>query len=941
MRRILARLGLVGLLAGVPALLLALGNGPRIPRFSGSLTDTYLPLDGILEVLALVIWVLWLYVAVVSILRAIALITARGGDSGALLGATSLVTPGPLRHLIDFAIGGALVAATLSVNTGSSNAVAPRPVAAVAEGVAIRDAAPNHAISRPATQTYRVRSGDSLWRIAERELGSGYEWRKIFDLNRGKTFSDGRSLTHPRLIYPGWTIELPAKKPYAHPKAPAGIDRASASRNGNGQSVALNPSTIGPATPAPSGSISAAPGNGSRPTAVQKESRHRAEPVLRLPSGALVAASFASGLLTAELLGRLRRRRRWHFSSTEPELPRLVEDPPLVRELRHAGGATNSDKVSAALGAVGQAWQTSTGLWPRIHLVVEERDRAFVICEDTEGRPLPKPSGGSIGPSVGFSRAGSVVTAEVRGPFPVQRRQTTALQLGLAAPLGRTRDGSALHVSALGIGGMAATGARANDLIRQYIVALAASAPPQELQVIVLGAEGLGLNALPQLRGSYTWDVAEGVLRDLQEEFMARARLLLDESTPDIWAYLGTRSDELPPALAIVSGVPPAALKPIVEAIGRQAPSLGSVLLAIGWNPEGFGVHVVADDSPKLEIDLPHPTLTQLFFLDDTAALQAIDVIREAWPQADSEAEVNTEVVGDRQPDDETSATTEQQIHECVTTDEEPTSDNLVVPEPPTPPSLAASEPEPNADPVSVRCLGTFEVTRGARTLGKGWRKKSKEILAYLIAHSDGASKDQIVDAIWPEAGPDAEAAFLRRVSELRQYVRSRTDSNVFVERNGETYRLEQGAWFIDAKEMESCIREATHCPDPDRAEEMLRRAIEMYRGEFCADCYYSWLEPVRERYRVLFLRGLALLADCLEAKGEHEEALTVVDRAITIDPLSEDLWRRAMKIEMARGRRAVALRRYHQLEAILEREIEVDPDPQTQALAQSLEGAR
>ncbi len=33
-------------------------------------------------------------------------------------------------------------------------------------------------------RTYRIKSGDSLWKIAERELGDGLKWQKIYDANR-------------------------------------------------------------------------------------------------------------------------------------------------------------------------------------------------------------------------------------------------------------------------------------------------------------------------------------------------------------------------------------------------------------------------------------------------------------------------------------------------------------------------------------------------------------------------------------------------------------------------------------------------------------------------------------------------------------------------------------------------------------------------------------
>ena len=43
-------------------------------------------------------------------------------------------------------------------------------------------------------RVYVVQEGDSLWRIAERELGDGHRWREIFAANHGRRMRDGQLL---------------------------------------------------------------------------------------------------------------------------------------------------------------------------------------------------------------------------------------------------------------------------------------------------------------------------------------------------------------------------------------------------------------------------------------------------------------------------------------------------------------------------------------------------------------------------------------------------------------------------------------------------------------------------------------------------------------------------------------------------------------------------
>lgn len=50
--------------------------------------------------------------------------------------------------------------------------------------------------------TYVVQPGDSLWAIAEKATGSGYNWVKIYEANKGVVGNN------PDLIYPGQKLVL-------------------------------------------------------------------------------------------------------------------------------------------------------------------------------------------------------------------------------------------------------------------------------------------------------------------------------------------------------------------------------------------------------------------------------------------------------------------------------------------------------------------------------------------------------------------------------------------------------------------------------------------------------------------------------------------------------------------------------------------------------------
>ncbi|MFF0706341.1 LysM peptidoglycan-binding domain-containing protein [Streptomyces tendae] len=64
--------------------------------------------------------------------------------------------------------------------------------------------------TRPATSVHTVRAGESLWSIAEQELGDGEQWRQIAALNEGHSMTDGQVFHANSFLHAGWQLQMPA-----------------------------------------------------------------------------------------------------------------------------------------------------------------------------------------------------------------------------------------------------------------------------------------------------------------------------------------------------------------------------------------------------------------------------------------------------------------------------------------------------------------------------------------------------------------------------------------------------------------------------------------------------------------------------------------------------------------------------------------------------------
>ena len=56
--------------------------------------------------------------------------------------------------------------------------------------------------SEPESRTYTVQKGDSLWKIAQKELGSGTLWNAIYEANRD-------TIQNPNAIWVGQVLVIP------------------------------------------------------------------------------------------------------------------------------------------------------------------------------------------------------------------------------------------------------------------------------------------------------------------------------------------------------------------------------------------------------------------------------------------------------------------------------------------------------------------------------------------------------------------------------------------------------------------------------------------------------------------------------------------------------------------------------------------------------------
>jgi DNA-binding SARP family transcriptional activator len=212
-------------------------------------------------------------------------------------------------------------------------------------------------------------------------------------------------------------------------------------------------------------------------------------------------------------------------------------------------------------------------------------------------------------------------------------------------------------------------------------------------------------------------------------------------------------------------------------------------------------------------------------------------------------------------------------------------------------------------------------------------RTGGMQILIHLAVHRHGASSDELMAALWPEARPThSRARFHTTVSALRKVLREATGA-MPIPLAGERYYLDTDLFSVDLWHLADVVERASTALDPVAHIAALNETISLYRGTIAEADSWLWLIPYREQLRRHVLDAYVALA---ETTDKPHVALGHVQDAIRLDPYNEDVYRRAMLLHAKLGS-LDGIRRT--LRALSERlaELGVRVSPQTHQVATDL----
>ncbi len=247
-----------------------------------------------------------------------------------------------------------------------------------------------------------------------------------------------------------------------------------------------------------------------------------------------------------------------------------------------------------------------------------------------------------------------------------------------------------------------------------------------------------------------------------------------------------------------------------------------------------------------------------------------------------------------------------------------------------------------------IYLTGEVQVELGERLLreSKLGGPQGRFVLAYLVTERKRAvTQSELAESLWPEEVPPSWALALSAiVSRLRARLaglgldRSRIIGNAFgcyqFTPSGEIWvDLEAALAGVDAAEGALVAGNAQAAYGPSLI------ATTILRRPFLPGHDGPWVDDRRATLASSLVRAIDCRVDALIANNELVLALTHARESVRLEPYRESGYRRLMRVLVANGDRAEAVRVYNHCRDLLQRELSVAPSDETEALFREIAG--
>ncbi len=181
---------------------------------------------------------------------------------------------------------------------------------------------------------------------------------------------------------------------------------------------------------------------------------------------------------------------------------------------------------------------------------------------------------------------------------------------------------------------------------------------------------------------------------------------------------------------------------------------------------------------------------------------------------------------------------------------------------------------------VYLHTLGAFYITPAydRKNRVKIRTQKARELLAYLMNHCEGVTREQVCRDIWENSEANAANLFHTRRGEIRRAFESLGAANPVLYEKG-LYRLNREEIICDRDLFRQAAEDFRRRPEPGTAQ----KVVDRYTGRYLDDMEALWAESVRLEYEDSFLAAAETLLASYRASGERSKARELLRRCAAL----------------------------------------------------------
>jgi DNA-binding SARP family transcriptional activator len=230
------------------------------------------------------------------------------------------------------------------------------------------------------------------------------------------------------------------------------------------------------------------------------------------------------------------------------------------------------------------------------------------------------------------------------------------------------------------------------------------------------------------------------------------------------------------------------------------------------------------------------------------------------------------------------------------------------------------------ADTVRLTLTGEFELTIDGRR--RAIPHSVERVLAYLALTGHPVSRTRLAGALWIDV-PEQRAASNLRTTLWRV---GRVGDRVLAA-NPDRLQLSAGVG-VDVVDLASLSKRLIREPQPA---DLTQLPFLLEHAEVLPDWEEGWIAADRERFRLLRLEALEQAASALIDQDRFGEALVSAIACVQSEPLRESARRLVVRVHVAQGNLAQALRTYREYRVLLGAELGIQPSRLMQQLIEPL----